>query len=218
MSTVCVQDKVWWGGVVMCCVAIAACEPREAQVDAPPSVRQGRVLAHVSQPKLERHLDAYVYGDISGATQTHIASTMQNTWCTSRSFMSLFDRLQRSKDDAACEQVAAVTSDAGALATLKDEELLMMQTMRFVCEQPEATCQTYSEHVYRSTLEQTPYWTGRLERYEIRTMTEQEGGEVKAYIDLYFPEPVGVRREFVVMRRVGEASDEWRVQRGLEAL
>ncbi len=218
MGTMNVQDK--W---VMCVVWVGLMFGCESKNSPPASSQQaiprGKVLVHVSQPVLERHLDAYIYGDMVGAVQTHVASTEESTWCRSRSFTNLFEELRRNKDDAACEQAVALTSEEQAQGELEDEELLMMQTMRFVCERPHATCQDYAQSVYRSALAQTPYWTARLERYEIREMNEAQPGEVRAYVDLHFPAPLGTKRELVVLKSVREGGNtQWFVQQGLEAL
>lgn len=157
--------------------------------------------AHPATEALEGYLMALQYGDAERLFVWHIEGTPAGTWCGSESFGALLDRVKQERTPETCQQVRALTAPAQA-APLEDEQALLVQTMRFVCEHPEGHCRDYAERVFRSGLEASPAWRVRLRGHTIeRVQPGPEPGTAIAYVDLIYPEPIGTRHETLRLER-----------------
>lgn len=162
------------------------CQDKQETSTSKLAPRQGRVLMHASQNALESYLDALVYGDADGVFASHHESSLQSHWCSMDSFTTLLGELSQRKDEKSCEQARMLTSDADAMSTLSEEEQLMFQTLRFVCEQEreKPTCQDYAKKVFLSGLTQGELWREGVSEYTIQKISEVKSGEARAYVDL----------------------------------
>ena len=198
----------------------AACER-----EAPSEVGAGRVVGspatHEAFTALDAYLEAFVYGDAKGAFSRHVASSGQSVWCESERFAAALAALRTRRDEASCQAANAVTEDRAALEELDAQQQLMMQTLRFLCEQPEGSCRDYAERVYRSSLASAPLWRARPTAYHIEAIKPEGARGASAYVTLKRGGG-GERalRELIVLERLEAPASgaSWRVQRGLEEM
>lgn len=173
----------------------------------------GAPTTEPSREAIEGFLMALQYGDAEGAFRWHVESTPASTWCASRSFRELLERVREGRGDAECERARAITE--AQPEGVGDASMMLVQTMRFVCEQPEGRCADYSWRVFESGLTATPAWRVRLQGFAVPRI-EGEGAEAAvAYVDLIFPEPIGTRHEAVRLVRTPLG---WRVATPLSEL
>ncbi len=164
----------WSRGLTGCAVvfacAVSACErPQET------TTREVRAATAT-------FLDALKYGDAQALVDAHIEGSPRSQWCTSESFRAVLESVRARKPSAQeCTQVRRAMR-AGEEVT--DEERLMLQTVRFICEEPNGRCHDYARRVFTSQLEDAPLWRARPTSYTIREVTLRGDGRAAVYVDL----------------------------------
>lgn len=159
---------------------------------------------------LDGFLTALQYGDFDGVYFGHIESTPLGYWCASESFSQVLEATREARTDAECERARKITDAQGL--EIDDQTALLVQTMRFVCEQPQGRCHDYARRVMKSTVESSPYWATRLQGWTVHKFLPKGDDAATAYIDLMYPAPVGTQRETLELRKTPLG---WRVSAGL---
>ena len=133
------------------------------------------------------------------AFTSHLDATPLGTWCGSRAFRELLQKLRAGKNEQECERARALT-DARP-EELDDDAMMMLQTMRFVCEQPQGRCHDYARKVFTSRMQGLEVERGALKSWRVTKELPGEGAEqVVLYVDLEY-EKTGKKRAVMTMRQ-----------------
>ncbi len=165
-------------GVGMLLITGLGCDQARAPVADAPSTRAAPT--HPAHARVEAALQALQYGDAQGLFDAHLVS-QQSPWCAP-DFMRLLERLREERTGQGCEQARALTQSEDD--ALDDQDALLVQTMRFVCERPEATCQDYASAVFASQLDALPQ--RRPTRWSLDRLQGDEA-QATAYVSLHYP-------------------------------
>jgi hypothetical protein len=138
-------------------------------------------------------LKAVQYRDVERAFDQHLEQTDQGVYCASDGFQKVLERTRDEKTEKDCEDARKMSPQARA--ALEDDAELLVQILRFACEQPEGTCRDYARQVFTSQLPRTDFWRG-LENFEIREV-HREGASATAYVDYW----TGAKSEASLQRR-----------------
>ena len=167
--------------VGMTLIMSSACEPAQPGApgaDAPPTAAP----THPAHTSVEAALQALQYGDAQGLFDAHLVS-QQSPWCAP-DFTRLLERLRKERTPQGCEQARALTQSEDD--ALEDQDALLVQTMRFVCERPEATCQDYASAVFTSQLDALPLWRARPLSWSLDRL-QGDAQQATAYVTLRYP-------------------------------
>jgi hypothetical protein len=182
--------------VLSTCFALAGCESKGSVPTDPIKGSKARQAA-------EAYLMAMQYSDEDAAFKVHIDSTDDGTWCGSEQFSKILSRMREGADEKECRR-ARILTDARP-EELDDEAMMLLQTMRFVCENPEGTCKDYARVTFFSRCEQLEKTRGKLSNYIIqRESPDASGSEVTLYVDLDYGKPP-VKRAAIHMKKVGSS-------------
>ncbi len=118
-----------------------------------------------------RYLEAWRFKDVQALYDAHAESSARGTYCTSSAFATLHDRVKRTSSPQACAEARAAGTDP---KELDPETALLLQVVRFVCEEPEGTCRDYQRRVFDAALDASPAWSGALERAEVDSVDATE--------------------------------------------
>lgn len=148
----------------------------------------------------EDYLTALQYGDEDAAFKNHVETTPQGTWCGSEGFEKILERMRKGADEKECRR-AEILTDARP-EELDDKAMMLLQTMRFVCENPEGTCQDYAKKTFSSRLTQLESERGKLSNYIIqRESPDADGERVTLYVDLDYGSPP-IKRAAIHMKKI----------------
>lgn len=148
---------------------------------------EGEASPHPARRVARRFLEAVKYRDVDGAFRAHIESTSQGAYCRTDAFHRVMERTRREKTKFDCRDARKL--DARERAALDDDAALLVQILRFTCENPEGDCLDYQERVFESHLPSTVFWS-QLDGYEI-TQFRVDGSHADAYIDFWHGERRG---------------------------
>lgn len=136
---------------------LALCLPLALACCAPGPERSAREAA-------TRYLEAWRFKDTEALFAAHAESSARGTYCASPAFAALHDKVKRTSSPGACAEARAA---GPAPEGLDPEAALLLQLVRFVCEEPEGDCRGYQRRVFDAALEVSPAWAGALERAEV---------------------------------------------------
>jgi hypothetical protein len=173
--------------------------------DAPESTSPP-TFDHPAAERVRSFLQAIQYRDVERAYQLHVESTEQGIYCSSDSFKKVLERTRKRKTKTDCRD-ARKLSDRRRAALENDAELLV-QILRFTCEQPDGDCRDYARRVFTSQWPESRLWQ-RLDDFELKRVDPRDG-EAVVYVDVVRKHE-GTRRVFhrsLTLKRYG---GEWYV-------
>ncbi|MFW5968257.1 MAG: hypothetical protein ACOCV2_12100 [Persicimonas sp.] len=162
---------------------------------------------HPATDRAVAFLEAVQYGDFERASAMHVDATERGFYCESRAFDELTERAREAATDEECERLADLS--AADLERLETEAHLLVQMVRFFCEEPEGGCEAYGERVLESHME-TSEQRGETTQFSFDDFDLQKvvGDQDKAvvYVDLTGSgeEPGAAHETFEMRRHDGE--------------
>lgn len=176
------------------CAVFTGCESKGSVPTDPIKGSEARQAA-------EAYLVAMQYGDEDAAFKVHVDATDAGTWCGSEQFEKILTRMRSGADEKECKR-AQILTDARP-EELDDEAMMLLQAMRFVCENPEGTCKDYARVTFFSSCAQLEATRGKLKNYIIqRESPDASGSEVTLYVDLDYGTPP-IKRAAIHLKKVG---------------
>ncbi len=160
--------------------------------------------AHPAKQRLVAFLDALKYKDAEHAAALHVESTNQGLYCHSKAFAHALSKARAKATPAECARVDKL--GAAKLDRLSSEARLLVQIVRFACEQPKAGCAAYGQRVLQSQLDHLVH-RGAGSRWAITDYKIQKvlGGanQAVAYVDLVHTGDRARTHQTLTLKKVG---------------
>ncbi len=161
--------------------------------------------AHPVEEKAALILDAIKFGDTDTLIKHHIESTPQAVFCTAE-FERTLKKVEAINNAQNCKAVKSISESE--FNALPDEEKLVTRIARFVCENKEKTCHSFSKEIYKQSLENVG-WVGQVKGYKIKRTLGDEGDAV-VYVE--YAGAFGVRTGVLKFKKI---SSNWFLVTGL---
>lgn len=141
---------------------------------------------HPAADRARDFLEAVQYGDFESAAAMHIDGTERGFYCASQAFDASADEARRAATDEECERLEQLGS--GDFERFEPEARLLVQMVRFYCEEPDGDCRDYGRRVLESHLRAVEHSEGptpwSFEEFELKKVVGDDD-EAVAYLDLH---------------------------------